>query len=168
MNQRARKTWVSIVIAALIVAAVVVVGFVAGTYVFLQSHLHGEDVEPQAARTRFEETRARFGGGTPLIELSSDGQPILHRNPTGERRPVNALHVMQYDARAGHVSRIDLPGWLVRALSAGGRIRLANLGFADEADDVQQRVTLEDLERHGPGLVLDFSRRGNQLLVWTE
>jgi hypothetical protein len=167
MNQRTRKTWVSVVIAALIIAAVVVVGFVGATYVFLHSHLQGADVEPDQATAQIAEIRSRLTGATPLIEIASDGQPVLHRNPAGERRPVNVFHVVQYDARAGHISRIDLPGWVVRAASAGGRIRLANLGFSDDSDDVQ-RLTLEDLERHGPGLVLDVSRRGGRVIAWTE
>ena len=168
MNQRARKTWVSIVIAALIVSALVVVGFVGGAYIFLSSHLHGDDVEPEQATAQIAAIRAKFAGATPLIEIASDGQPVLHKNPTGERRAVNTFHVVQYDARAGHISRIDLPGWFVRAVSAGGRIRLANLGFSEDRDDEVQRLTLEDLERHGPGLVLDVSRRGGRVLAWTE
>ncbi|HEY7285349.1 MAG TPA: hypothetical protein VH497_07895 [Vicinamibacterales bacterium] len=169
MNQRTRKTWVSIVIAALIISGLVVVGFVGGAYVFLRSHLHGEDVEPAQATAQIAEIRQRFIGAVPLIEIASDGQPVLHRNPTGERRPVKVFHVVQYDERAGHMSRIDLPGWVVRAASAGGRIRLANLGFSDDSDDDdQQRLTLEDLERHGPGLVLDVARRGGRVLAWTE
>jgi hypothetical protein len=167
MNQRARKTWVSVVIAALIISALVIVGFVGGAYIFLSSHLHGQDVEPDQATAQLAEIRSKFAGATPLIEIASDGQPVLHKNATGERRAVNAFHVVQYDARAGHISRIDLPGWFVRAASAGGRIRLANLGFSDDGDDVQ-RLTLEDLERHGPGLVLDVSRRGGRVLAWTE
>jgi hypothetical protein len=78
------------------------------------------------------------------------------------------FHIVQYDARAGHISRIDLPGWFVRAVSAGGRIRIANLGFSGDGDEDMQRLTLEDLERHGPGLVLDLSRRGGRVLAWTE
>ena len=168
MNQRTRKTWVSVVIAALIIAAIVVVGFVGATYVFLHSHLQGEDVEPDQATAQMAEIRSKFAGATPLIEIASDGQPVLHRNPTGEPRPVNVFHIVQYDARAGHISRIDLPGWFVRAVSAGGRIRIANLGFSGDGDDDMQRLTLEDLERHGPGLVLDLSRRGGRVLAWTE
>jgi len=167
MNQRTRKTWVSIVIAALIISGLVVVGFVGGAYVFLRSHLHGEDVEPAQAYAQIAEIRSRFSGATPLIEIASDGQPVMHRNPTGERRPIKVFHVVQYNERGGHISRIDLPGWVVRAASAGGRIRLANLGFTDDQDE-QQRVTLEDLERHGPGLVLDVSRRSGRVLAWTE
>jgi hypothetical protein len=67
-------------------------------------------------------------------------------------------------------------------MSVGGRIRFMDLGmFGDERD----RITLEDLERHGPGLILDTSGRSvgplaisdamlgtdtqkSQLLVWTE
>jgi len=168
MNQRTRKTWVSVVIAALIISVVVIVGFVAGVYVFFSSHLHGEDVAPAQASAQMETIRSQFSGATPLIEIASDGQPVLHRNTTAERRPVNVFHVVQYDSRAGHISRIDLPGWVVRAVSAGGRIRLANLGFSDDGDEDVQRLTLEDLERHGPGLVLDVSRRGNRVLAWTE
>ena len=42
----------------------------------------------------------------------------------------------------------------VRLMSMGGRIRFMNLGmFGDDRD----RVTLEDLERHGRGLILDTS-----------
>ncbi|HEX7140513.1 MAG TPA: hypothetical protein VF219_21860 [Vicinamibacterales bacterium] len=168
MNQRTRKTWVSIVIAALIISALVVVGFVAGAYIFFTGHLHGEDIAPEQASAQMATIRSQFSGATPLIEIASDGQPVLHRTPTGERRPVNVFHVVQYDSRAGHISRIDLPGWVVRAVSAGGRIRLANLGFSDDGQDEVQRLTLEDLERHGPGLVLDVSRRGNRVLAWTE
>jgi hypothetical protein len=67
-------------------------------------------------------------------------------------------------------------------MSAGGRLRLMNLDtFGDDRD----RITLEDLERHGPGLILDVgggavgqllvgdaifgtNSRSSQLLVWTE
>jgi hypothetical protein len=168
MNQRTRKTWASIVIAALIISGLVVVGFVGGAYVFLRSHLHGEDIDPAQANAQIAAIRQRFTGAIPLIEIASDGQPVLHRSATGERRPIKAFHVVQYNERAGHMSRIDLPGWVVRAASAGGRIRLANLGFSSDGDDDQERVTLEDLERHGPGLVLDVARRGGRVLAWTE
>ncbi|HEY7289391.1 MAG TPA: hypothetical protein VH583_06095 [Vicinamibacterales bacterium] len=162
-----RKTWVQIAIAAVIVGVVVVVLFAGGTYLFLRSHVHSDVVRDDAAATEFSAARARFGGQTPLIELGSDGQPVLHRPADGPRRPVGALHALGYDASEGRLSRLDLPGWFVRAVSAGGRIRLANLGFADDGDDAQ-RLTLEDLERHGPGLVLDVKQPDKRLLVWTE
>jgi hypothetical protein len=41
---------------------------------------------------------------------------------------------------------------------------LANLYML--ADD-RDRITLEDLERHGPGLICDFRAR-SRVLVWTE
>ena len=67
-------------------------------------------------------------------------------------------------------------------MTIGGRIRLMNIGlFGDDRD----RITLEDLERHGPGLVIDVrdgsawptavgdalfgtDSRGFQMLIWTE
>ena len=70
-----------------------------------------------------------------------------------------------YDPSKGTLAHMDLPGWALRVASAGGRFRLANLGMVDNE---QQRVTYEDLEHQGPGLVLDATRRGRRILVWTE
>ena len=162
-----KKTWVSIVVAATIIAGLVVAAFVGAAYVFMRTHVHTEAVQRQAALAEFAEARARFQGQTPLIELASDGQPILRREPAGPRTPLGTLHALGYDRQEGRLSRVDLPGWFVRAISAGGRIRLANLGIAEEGGEAQ-RLTLVDLERHGPGLVLDVTQRGNRLLVWTE
>jgi hypothetical protein len=48
-----------------------------------------------------------------------------------------------------------------------GRFSFRDNDIDIEADDL--RVTVEDLERHGPGLVLDHqSRHGGRVLAWTE
>ena len=87
MNQRARKTWVSIVIAALIIAGLVVVGFVGGTYVFLRSHLHGEDLDPDAR------ARAARGDACALWWCDTahrDWRPTDSPSCTGIRRGSSA------------------------------------------------------------------------------
>jgi hypothetical protein len=160
-----RKTWVSILIAALIVAAIAVIVAIAGIAVFIHNHVDSAVVEAASADAEFAQARARFAGRTPLLELRGN-EPVIHRDATAPRREVRSLHILAFDARQHKISRIDLPGWLLRLMSAGGRFRIANLEPFDSDED--NRLTLEDLERRGPGLVLDAERRGGRALVWIE
>jgi len=183
----ARKTWVSILIALVIVVGVLGIAFVGGTTFFVYRHTSARFVAPAAAADEFAQARARFTGQTPLLELvTGDGKRtrndkggatpetddyggvglVVHRTLTGERRQINALHVLTYQAATGKIVRVDIPGWLLQLSSVGGHFRLANL---DAIQGDNEKVTIEDLERHGPGLILDMSgRRGTQVLIWTE
>jgi hypothetical protein len=167
MDNKTRKTWVSIVIASVIIIGLLAVGIVGGTAVFIYSHVTAKIIPQESAEQEFTTARARFVNQQPLIELTADDEPVLHRN-AGPRREIQSLHALVYDGRARKLTHLDVPGWLLKVMSAGGRIRIANLDVLD--DDAGGRVTLEDLERHGPGLVLDLKRaRGSQhVLLWTE
>jgi hypothetical protein len=162
----AKKTWVSILIAAVIIVGIIAIVVVGSTAFFVYSHVRAQ-VTPQAtAEQQFADARARFAGQQPLIELSPGDEPVLHRDASRPRRAVQALHALVYDAHARKLTHVDIPGWLLRVMSAGGHFRLANL---DMFEDDQSQLTLEDLERHGPGLILDVRRgRGSQVLLWTE
>ena len=158
-------TFRSTVIAVLVAGCLAVVVGIGATVIFVRSRVYSEPAKREDASVQFDQARARFAGRTPLIDLASDDQPVLHRPATTERHEIRALRALVYDPSKGTLSHMDLPGWLLRVTSAGGRIRLANLGVVD---DRAQRVTYEDLERQGPGVVLDVSRRGRRILVWTE
>jgi hypothetical protein len=160
-----RQTWVSILIAAVIVAAIAAIFAIGGIALFVHNHVKSEVVEVVSADTEFAKARARFAGKTPLFELRGN-EPVIHRDAAAPRREVQSLHVLAFDASQHKISRIDIPGWLLRVMSAGGHFRLANLDVFDS--DEENRLTLEDLERHGPGLVLDAERRGGRALVWIE
>ena len=166
MDQKTKRTWVSVLIASVIIIGLCAVAVVGGTAFFFYRHIDAKFTAPESANQTFEQTRARFAGQQPLVELSRDEEPIVH-HPTGTRRDVQALHALVYDANAGKLTHVDVPGWLLRLMSAGGRLRLANMeGFGD---DDTAKLTLDDLERHGPGLIMDIQRHhGSQLLVWTE
>jgi hypothetical protein len=97
----------------------------------------------------------------------------VHRNP-GERHRLVAAHALVYDATEGNLRRVDVPIGLLRVATIGSRINLGSLG-----------ITVDDLERHGPGLVLDTNGGAvatlpaadaligthsidSQILIWTE
>jgi len=168
MDAKTKKTWISIVIASVIIIGVLAIGIVGSTAFFISRHVNAKVIPQESAEQEFTATRARFVNQQPLIELTADDEPVVHRNTSGPRREIQSLHALVYDGRAHKLTHLDVPGWLLKVMSAGGRIRIANLDVLD--DETGGKVTLEDLERHGPGLVLDVRRaRGSQqVLLWTE
>jgi hypothetical protein len=161
---RPKKTWVAVVTATAIILGAAAILFAAIGGYAIYSHTAAQFVDTAAANAQFESRRLELAGQEPLIELRGVDSPVLHRRPDLPRREVVVLHVLTYDPRSRKLVRADIPGWLLRVVSAHGTIRLANLEmFADDRD----RITLEDLERHGPGLIVDAPAR-SRVLVWTE
>jgi hypothetical protein len=159
-----RNIWIAIAVGAVLLVAIAVAGVVLGGIVFYARHVHTASIAEQAARDEFDRTLARFAGQTPLVEIQGERNIVLHRTPDAPRRPIAALRVLVYDAREGRRVSVDVPAWLLQFTSLGGRFRIASLDALSS-----QRVTLEDLERHGPGLILDAREPdGARVLVWTE
>ena len=173
MSQSSRRTWVSILIAGVIVVGILGAAAVGGTAFFFSRHIHTQFTGQASADSEFAQTRARFAGQQPLIELSADDEPILHRDvekASGPAAPpLSALRVLAYDNRARKLIRVSIPFWLLRmAPSRNLHLSFLNDSGIDINSD-RARLTLEDLERRGPGLILDQAkRRGSQVLVWTE
>jgi hypothetical protein len=183
-----KKTWVSILIATVVICGIAAVMLVGGAALFVYRHTNAAFVATTGAEEEFAQARARFAGQTPLVEFAGKAvapvrddravggddadhdldKPhfIVHRGGSSERRPIGALHILTYQGRTHKLVRVDLPGWLLNLSSLGGHLRIASLeGFQSDGD----RLTLEDIERHGPGLILDLSRsRRNQVLIWTD
>jgi hypothetical protein len=161
----AKTTWISIIIAAVIVVGMLAVATVGGTALFIYRHIQTQFTSADSAEQQFAEARARFAGQQPLVEMRND-QPVLHRSPSAPRRDLRALRAIAYDPRAHKLVHIEVPMWLLRLIPSGHAIHISDV---EEFDDDRARLTLEDLERHGPGLVLDIKRlRSGQVLVWTE
>jgi len=123
-------------------------------------------VTPEAAAAEFARVRARFGAARPMIELyGRNGASVIRRRTAAPRHPLSELHVLAYNPRSRKLVRADIPAWLLRAVSLGGWIRLA----AVDASNAAGRITLEDLERHGPGLLLSLQASDRrQVLVWAQ
>ena len=82
-------------------------------------------------------------------------------------KPLVSLRVLAYDTRGRKLVHVSIPFWLLRMAPSKRMSFLNDNGIDFDSDRVH--LTLEDLERRGPGLVLDQAdRRGSQVLVWTE
>jgi hypothetical protein len=154
--------------------------FVAG-WVFLSRHVQTEEMTSTTAAAEFASAKARFAGQEPFIEFRGLQTPIVRRTPSAPRQTLLRVRGLSYDPQDEELQRVDLPAWTLALITAGGRLRVMSLGmFNDERDD----ITLEDLERHGPGLIIDaqgavgpaaagaalfgLNLKESRLLVWAE
>jgi hypothetical protein len=73
------------------------------------------------------------------------------------------MRVLVYNSREGRLIHLDLPFWLLRL--APGSLNNASNNFSFDSN----HITVDDIERHGPGLILDArDSRDAQVLIWTE
>jgi hypothetical protein len=165
-----KRTWVSVLVAAVIIVGVLAVSAVGGTAYFIYRHVHTQFVPNESAEQRFAEARARFAGQQPLIEMTRGEQPVLHREVISKTMPaakLDTMRVLAYDTRAGKLVNVSIPMWLLRLAPTDKFSFMKDNGIDFDSDRVH--ITLDDLERRGPGLLLDQAdRRGSQVLVWTE
>ena len=169
MAQKKIPTWAAILIAAVIIVGMLAVAAVGGAAFFIYRHVHTTFTGQENAAAEFTRERARFTGQQPLIEMAAGNEPVLHRERAeaapGQR--LGSLRVLAYDKRARKLVRVSIPFWLLRLVPSNHFSFLDDNGIDIDSDRV--RLTLDDLERRGPGLVLDSrDRRGSEVLVWTE
>ena len=169
-------TWVWVVFGIVGFVVLLCIAVVGGGIVMFRQHVHTEAVPKETALQEFDRQRSRFAGQQPLIQVAkaedADGKVVVHRPPgTAARHDLQAIRVLTYDERNGRVVTVDVPIWLARwALrnrggSNRGRVTFGNGTVELESGD----LTFEDIERHGPGLLLDaVDTRGAQVLVWAE
>ena len=169
--RRNRRTWISIAIAAVIIVGFLAAAAIGGTAYFFYNHVHTQSAETADAAKEFDAARGRFAGQQPLIEMRRGDEPLLHREMLkSERagRPLESLRVLAYNPDDERLVRVSIPMWLLRLAPTSRRMSfLSDNGVDVDSDRVH--LTLDDLERRGPGLVLDHKdRRGSLVLVWTE
>ena len=170
MSQNNRKTWISILVASAIIVGFLAAAAIGGTAFFIYRHVNTEFTQTEHADQQFKEARARFAGQQPLIEIRKDDEPVLHREALRASQStvkLETLRVLAYDTHAEKLVRVAIPFWLLRLAPSRHMTFLSDSGIDFDSDRVH--ITLDDLERRGPGLILDQAdRRGSQVLVWAE
>jgi hypothetical protein len=157
------KTWVWIVIGIVAVCILCVIGLAAAGLWFVKSHVDIRQTSATMAASDFDTVLHRYAGQKPLIELDDRGN-FVHANtdrPNGTQRP-ESLNIMAFNPRDDKVVRMEVPFWLLR-LKHGTRFGVSDL------DLVKLRLTVEDLERYGPTLIVDHQdSEGARVVVWSE
>jgi hypothetical protein len=160
------KVWVWVVIGVVVCGILGVIAMAAAGLWFVKSHVDIRTTTTAAATEDFQTIRQRFATQKPLIELDEHGS-FLRANvdrPPGTQRP-QTLNVMAFDPHEEKVVRMELPFWLLRLKGSGGRFDIGR----SNVDLARMRITVEDLERYGPILILDQKDTdGSRVLVWSQ
>jgi len=166
----AKKTpWAVIIIGSAAFVLVVVVGLVAvaGFVIYQQFSFKATEADERAAEVEFADVAARFAGQKPYLVIH-DGSPVISEEKgPNPGKPVEALHILVWNPDEQKTIRLNVPFWLMR-MTKGHPIKLSSTTDA-EGEPIRLRVTAADLERRGPGLILDHKEAsGERVLVWAQ
>jgi hypothetical protein len=157
--------WAQVLIGVCIVLVFLGIGALIAVTAYFSDHVVVSDSSAREADDEFEKVRERFNGQAPLVELK-DGVARSVRASDSTGRPsqqLQTLHVLAWDSREEKLAVVDVPWWIVRLKS--GPIRFST--YASGLDDGAISLRPEDIERHGPGIILEATgRRGERVLLW--
>jgi hypothetical protein len=163
-----RKRWVIIAFGVCILLVFLGIGAILVVTAWVQQNVEVSARSETEAEREFAAVRSRYGSRKPLLELV-DGRPAFSSEhsaadaPAGRR--LTTLHVLAWDADEERLASLGVPFWLLRLKSDPIRFSAYASGFDDEA----VRLSPEDIERYGPGIVLDTTiPKGGRLLLWAE
>ena len=160
------KTWVWVVVGIVVFGILGVIAMAAAGLWFVKSHVNIQSMTTAVASADFQTVRARFANQKPLIELDERGN-FMHANtdrPAGTQRP-QTLTILAFESHDEKVVRLELPFWLLRLKGGGSRFDVGG----GNVDLAKLRLTVEDLERYGPTLILDQKDSdGSRVLIWSQ
>jgi hypothetical protein len=157
------KRWVWIVggvFAMLLLVCCAVVG--TGIYLFSR-HVDARHVTRAQADAEFTAIRQRFKDQAPLLEIRDDHVYASHleeRAGTYSGPLPTMLNVLAYDRNDSKRVHLSIPLWL---LHMKGKMKLQ----ADDMNLERLDLSVDDIERAGPALLIDHTDGHARLLVWT-
>ena len=158
------RTWVKATLGgvALIVVALVALG-ATGAY-FVLRHMEKRAGSESEAVKAIDTVKVRFGSRPPLIEIidPQNAEIRINRPVEASTLRVDTIHVISWKNDPAELSRADVPLWLMRFST----VNIASqLGIAPE----KFRLSVGDVERYGPGIVVDYGSPGGlHVLVWVD
>lgn len=136
-------------------------------------HRQSASVSASVANAEFAQIRSRFSNQPPLIDMAIR-QPNDAATRMTTRHQLRTFHTVVFDTRGGErLVRISVPYWFARRYARhDGAFRwLGELTFLDdtEFDPEMIFVSIDQLERRGPGLVVDYRHpSGGQFISWVD
>ena len=166
----AKKTsWAVIIVGIGAFVLVVGVGLVAvvGYVIYQQFAFQAKSATESSAEQEFADIVEKFQGQKPYLVIK-EGEPVVSdESPAAAGQPVEALHIIVWDPDERKVIKLNMPFWLLR-LTKGQPIRISS-NDDPGGHALKLKITADDLERRGPGLILDHREAsGERVLVWAQ
>jgi hypothetical protein len=140
---------------------------------FVVNHRTSVATSAQLAGIEFSRLRAHFVNERPLLDMNrreASEVTALRANVAHLR----SFHTVIFDTRGGQrLVRIDVPYWFARRFAGrDGEFKwLGQLTFLDdtEFDPEAIRLSIDQLERRGPGLIADYRHSsGGRFISWVD
>ena len=143
--------------------AVLVVAVLAGAIIL--RNIQRSDSSELDAAVEFDRVRARFPARPALVELVDPREGVLRINRPPESAPrlhVESIFILGWTPADRKLVRTSAPVWLMH-------LSLQNMASRFGLGRAPWSLTVADVERYGPGVVLDFrDPRGTRVLIWVE
>ena len=158
------RPWMKVTLgmAAVAIAGIVALAGTAGYFVWRT--FERRPATEATAVQEIESIRGRFRARPPLIEIT-DPKTMnvrINRLTSGDGARVATLHVVSWKGEDGEIVRTDVPLWLARFSSVN---ILSKLGLTP----ARIRLTVDDIERYGKGIVADYHQPGAmRVLIWVD
>jgi hypothetical protein len=165
---RTRRNWLWIILGVFIVLVFVGIGAIIATTAWVQQNLTVTETTEASAIHEFDAVHARFSGRAPLLEMRG-GRPVYSagKPPStgGATAAVERLHVLVWTEDEQKLVSVAIPMWFLRLKSGPFEFGAYASGWDDERVD----LSVEDIERYGPGVILDAtSPKGERVLLWAQ
>lgn len=161
------KTWIWVVVGIAVVGILGLIAVAGAGFYFVSQHIETKRATPAAASEEFDAVKASFTTQKPIIELDRDGAFLkahTDRPVTAHETTPHQLHILAFDPSDGRIVRFSLPFWLLKMKAGNATIDLN--GNRMDLEDL--RLTVDDLERLGPALIVDHKAAdGERVLVWS-
>ena len=158
------RTWVKATIGAAVVVIACLAALAGTAGYFVMRSLERRSATESVAQGEIDGIRGRFGTRPPLIEVV-DPRTMdvrINRVAGGGAAPVSTLHVVSWKAEDNEIARTEVPLWLMRFSTLNV---LSQLGVVP----AKIRLTVQDVDRYGPGIVVDYNKPGSfRVLVWAD
>ena len=158
------RPWVKVTFSLLAVIAACILALAGTGAYFVFRTMEKQALTETAAQREADMVRARFAGRAPLIEIVDprSGDIRINRPQTADGREVSTVHVVAWKPADQELTRFEVPLWLMRFSTVN---LLSRLGVAPE----RVRLTVDDVRRYGPGVVVDYAAPGkDRVLVWVD
>jgi hypothetical protein len=158
------RTWVKATLAGVALLVVALIALAATGAYFVLRHMEKRPAAETEANQAIDAVKMRFGSRPPLIEIVDprSGDIRINRPVEPSPSPVETIHVLNWKRDTGELARADMPVWLMRfsTVSIASQLGIAPARF---------RLTLSDVQRYGPGIVVDYGSQGAfRVLVWVD
>lgn len=158
------RTWAKATFWVLgVVAAGIAVLAGTGAY-FVFRHMDTRAGGEAEAIQAIEAVKARYGSRPPLVEIVDPrrGDIRINRPDEPSAAHVDTVYILNWKRETRELSRTDVPLWLMRFSTVNIASRL---GITPE----RFRLTVGDIERYGPGVIVDYGSAGEfRMLMWVE